>query len=75
MSPIEALSLHILANFNSIQTIELNLYNAIGQSVFQKQGTVQQLNEILRVADFTSGIYYLSLQTPNGQQVEKIIIQ
>jgi len=66
--------LTVLAEFNAIEDLEVEVFNLLGQQVFFHEERTQQLNLQLHLSGHAVGTYLLRIRTDEGQVVRKVVL-
>ncbi len=63
-------------DFNQATTLSYSIYNIAGKLITtQDLGTVQQVKEVINVASFNNGVYFLQLQMDDQVYNQRLVIQ
>ncbi len=65
----------LLADFTQSNNVQLELFNAIGQKVYNQEiGEVMNLKSNIEVQNLSSGVYHLKLSSKDGYAIVKLFI-
>lgn len=66
----------ISLSFLEKQAVNISLFNALGQKVYQKQhGLVLNIKESVNIKELSKGVYVLRLETVKGSTSKKVFVQ
>ncbi|MEM1121291.1 MAG: choice-of-anchor V domain-containing protein [Bacteroidota bacterium] len=60
--------------FHEVQTGSILIMNKVGQQVWQQPFADKTINFAIEVTDWTSGVYYMLIQTERGVRAEEIVV-
>ena len=66
--------LSINLSFNQLQRGQIFVFNKIGKKIWQQTFSDKKANYQILVDNWTSGIYYLIIQTEKGIKTEEIVV-
>jgi len=64
----------INVTFNEVQTGTVFIMNKVGQQVWQRPFSTKNIDLEVAVTDWSSGVYYMLIQTSKGIRTEEIIV-
>ena len=66
-----------IKNSPAIESLEVQIFDATGKQIqsFQLRQADENTAQVLDLQNLSSGIYFIHLDTKNGKQVEKIIVE
>jgi len=63
------------ADFSEVQDLDIVIHDLLGREVFRAFAKTNQLRSTIDVTNFSSGVYWLSLQNGNRIHTERVVVQ
>ena len=71
LSPNPAKDKLYFTNVDSPEQVELRAFNIFGELIWQAK---HNTTDAIEVSNWTSGLYFIEINTTEGQQIEKVMI-